>query len=364
MSNWNDIFPHWGHQIRLPSHLLEFVSTSPSDNDERRFAEWVEAQPKCELHVHMEAAVSEQFYALLNLKHKLYDESLLPAKRAPFSSLRDFISAWIDNTKLISNASDYFNLAREFVRLRAAQNIVYSEAHVSPVDFSFMRKRFGFAQPLSFRECLTEILKGLKSAEDEWPQVEVRLIVDALWICSEEEHAALFDELKDCCTSPANRNKNGQPFIVGVGFGGPEVSANAERISAGFMKRCRDELGLKIDIHSGESVTSQDHRHSVETANPHRVGHGISGFEDGFVFSGHIATNPLSNILTNSWQRKLNEHPIQKLFARGHSISLNSDDPLLFGTTLTLEYVAMRKAFGFEKEFFAETQKQAMNSKL
>lgn len=364
MTTWNTIFPHWGHQIRLPSQLLGFVSPVPRNADERRFAEWVEAQPKCELHVHMEAAVSEQFYALLNLKHKLYDEALLPAKRAPFASLREFISAWIDNTKLMSGASDYFNLAREFVRLRASQNIVYSEAHVSPVDFSFMRRRFGFAPPLSFRECLTEILKGLRSSQDEWPQVEVRLIVDALWMCSEDEHAALFDELKACCRLAENIDINGRPFIVGVGFGGPEVSENAERLAAGFIKRCREELDLKIDIHSGESVSAQEHRHSVETVNPHRVGHGISGFGENFTFSGHIATNPLSNILTNSWQRSLNEHPVQKLFERGHSISINSDDPLLFGTTLTLEYVALRRAFGFEKEFFVATQKMAMQAKL
>jgi adenosine deaminase len=67
----------------------------------------------------------------------------------------------------------------------------------------------------------------------------------------------------------------------------------------------------------------------------------------------------LSNIQTGVFAKPLAEHPIAVMLERGLSFSVNSDDPLLFGTTLTLEYVALRKAFGWGLEFFKKTQDHA-----
>lgn len=360
MKSWNEIFPHWGHTIRLPQALAAFLQTGPRDSEEQKYAEWIEEQPKIELHVHMEAAVSEVFYDNLNISQQLYAKNQMPSRRAPFASLKDFIDAWMDNTKLVKDESVYFNLAREFVRLRASQNIVYSEVHVSPVDFSHMRRRFKFAEPLSFKNCLLEILRGLKSAEAEWPQFTVRLIIDALWICTPEEHMQILQDVAFCLNSENAKDCHGKSFIVAIGLGGPEVSSQANRILS-FLDSCR-ALGLRVDIHSGENVSYEDHLNSLAVIKPCRVGHGIAGAPKNYFYDKHISTNPLSNILTGSFANVFSEHPIKKMENAGLNFSVNSDDPLLFGTTLTLEYVALKNAFGWGKDFFRHTQHMAKNA--
>jgi len=354
LPTWNACFPRWSHGVGLPARWSDVLEASPRDEAELAFAQRVEETPKVELHVHAEAAVSDGFYAALNATHRLFEPANMPALRAPFGTLREFIGAWMDNTKLLREASAVEDLVVEFARGRAAQNILYTEAHVSPSDFSYVRERFpmGIA-PFPLDVLLASYAHGALKAAHLFPAVTIRFIVDALWIATDAEYERVLEALASIVDAPEAQDPRGGRFFVAVGLGGPETTARAGAIVS-FLDGAR-RLGLGVDIHSGENVTAAEHRRSVETLAPDRVGHGIGGASEGFLFDGHITTCPLSNLLTGSHEGPLRNHAVALMVERAHPFSLGSDDPLLFRTTLTLDYVALRRVFGWEDDFVALT---------
>lgn len=353
--NWNACFPEWEHDIRPSSELSRWIGTGPVDVDELNFARWVFSQPKYELHVHLEAAVPASFYrALYKDDVTGAEQPPQPLDRVPFETFQDFIRAWVDHTVLIEGPNAFAHMVTEFARLRAAENIVYSEVHVSPPDFCYLRERFLKREGWDLRTCLRSYMAGARAARRLYPQTVVRFIVDAVWPSLPSEHQLLLEALRDVCLESDSCDEHGCPFICAVGLGGPEMAGRAAEI-AHFLDGCR-ELGLRVDIHSGEMTAAREHRMSVRTLRPDRVAHGITGAAEGFFFEGHISMCPLSNILTGSWHQGLENHPIKEAMERGLSVSVNSDDPLLFATTLTLEYVALRRAFGFDRDFVNLTQ--------
>lgn len=356
-TTWNDAFPHWGHPISKAPLITRCVGEGPRDEEEWRFARRVESSPKIELHVHLEAAVPVDFYARLNERQGLFPPENLPHFRGPFASLRDFITAWIDASRLIDTPSLYRDLVLAFAANRASQAIVYSEVHVSPVDMTVMRERFKWATPLDFGECLAALLEGAREARALYPQVEMRFIVDFLWFTEEAERLRMLESFDEVCGGSAGLDPEGEPWVVGVGLGGAEDEERATTLGS-WVKACRTR-GLALDVHTGEGSHARGMRRSLDALAPSRIAHGIAGATEGWFFAGHTATCPLSNLLTGAWKGELATHPVGEMRKRGVAFSVNTDDPLLFGTTLTLEYVALRRALGWDWDVFRESQTRA-----
>jgi adenosine deaminase len=360
---WNECFPQWEHQIRPNSELQRWVGLGPNDTAELEFARWVFLQPKCELHVHLEAALPAQFYQALYRKQQLSGHPVpdpTPLERAPFQTFQDFIRAWVDHTVLIHDPALLHEMVIECARLRSAEHIAYTEVHVSPPDFCFLRERLLKRAGLNLQTCLRSYLSGARVARELYPETTVRFIIDSVWLSEPAERQMLLEALCEVCTSSDALDETGIPFICGVGLGGPESLARAQDARS-FLDACRN-LSLRVDIHSGETTSAQDHQAILRLLEPDRIAHGIAGAGEGFYFGGHISMCPLSNILTGSWKGSLDLHPIRSAIDHGVDVSVNSDDPLLFGTTLTLEYVALRRAFGFDRSFFLSSQASARSA--
>jgi adenosine deaminase len=184
--------------------------------------------------------------------------------------------------------------------------------------------------------------------------VTIRLIVDTLWISLPEERQELFTVIQELIATKVALDERGKQIICAVGLGGAESSQNTAEIRM-FLDRYRD-LGLKVDIHSGEGGSWTQHQANLKALEPDRIAHGIAGAEHDDFFQGHIALCPISNVLTGNWTKGFDTHPIGHLWQKRHPISANTDDPLLYGTTLTLEYVALRSAFGLAEDFFHFSQ--------
>jgi adenosine deaminase len=223
--------------------------------------------------------------------------------------------------------------------------------HVSPFDFTYGRKRFVGGPPLDFEKALTAYLEGLQRGLNAHPQIDVRLIVDMLWISSEEECRGMTEALARVLRhSVAQDPRTGAPLIVAIGMGGPEDLSFAE-----MKKRWVGEwrkLGLRVDIHSGEMTSAKDHAAALAAIEPDRIGHGIAPGNTGApgpaVFFAHgISVCPSSNLLTGAFIGPLMRHPVIAMQAAPVPFCVNTDDPLLFGTTLTLEFVALRRALGW-----------------
>lgn len=359
LPTWNEAFPHWHHKLRISDRVMSAVGTGPLNAQALEYARWVEDQPKIELHVHLEASVSDEFYAKLNQTQRLFEPHNLPCERLPFADLREFITAWFDHIRLIEHPQQISEMVEDFARARKRQNIVYSEVYISPLDFSSVRSRI-FGNGLDLKETLMAYLNGAQAAYLATPDTRFRFIVDGEYPVSVEERTLLLHVLQDLCPSPMNQYPDGTPIIIAVGLGGPELCERCDEILP-FIEAVRD-LGLKVDIHSGESTSLGEHRLTLRKICPDRVAHGIAGAQDDFFFDGPIAMCPLSNVLTASWKGTLADHPITKIWNTHPGVSVNTDDPLLFSSTLTLEYAALFQAADLGREFFFKTQENALNA--
>jgi adenosine deaminase len=349
--SWRDYFPYWDIPLLVAAPLASVLGKGPRDAEELAFAQAVESLPKIELHVHMEAAVPASYYAQLNDVRRLFSGGDLPSQRSPFPNFGEFIRAWMDHTRLISHEDAFAEMAKSFVALRAKQRITYSEAHISPFDFTLGRVRYSIFPVLDFATALRAYLRGLRAGLLLHPEVEVRLIVDLLWISTDEQCDHMMGAIEEVLKDPALAcPRSGRPLIIALGLGGFEKTEKAAQKRALFQRY--PSLGLKLDIHSGETTTAREYATAMDILCPDRIGHGIApiarpapGVD---FFQGGIGTCPSSNVLTGAFPGSMEQHPLKVMLERGIPVSVNTDDPLLFGTTLTLEYVMLRRALGLD----------------
>lgn len=346
----------------FPKFFIDLLQTLrldrrvPSEAELQAFHFWVACQSKVETHVHLEAAVGEDFY--LSRQPPREWSECVPWKRAPFQNLRGFIGAWVDLSRSLRELTDFEEMAYSFVAKRAEDRILYTEAYISPADFSFIRERFSIApERFEFESVMKSYLRGLRRGLAKFADVQVRLTVDALWISSFEERETVRRAVENIQSSPEGTDLDGAPFIVAIGLGGMENHAQLESQKA-FCERVR-KLGLKIDIHSGEGGDPEIHLKTLEQLRPERVAHGFSAWTSHRKIADNVVMCPLSNILLNTYQGAAHEHPFFECIGQGLPVAVGSDDPLLLGTSLALEYTFIHAVTGNGQKIFETTQKNA-----
>ena len=124
------------------------------------------------------------------------------------------------------------------------------------------------------------------------------------------------------------------------------------------------EAGLKLTIHTGEDTPASFVKEVIELTDPDRIGHGIHSIEDMNVVELikergiTLEVNPWSNYLTNS-VRKIEEHPLKKLFDLGVKVTINSDDPEVLETNLNNEYRIAHEVLGMSMDEIAACNRNA-----
>lgn len=322
--------------VRAPSDIVAFMS-------------YLNAQPKVETHVHLEAAVGSDFY--LSRAESYVWQGCRPWERAPYGDFQEFIRAWVDLSQSICKLTDLEDLAEAFVINRMNDNIRYSEVYFSPADFSLLRKRFKVTPHVfDFYDTVSAYVTGLKKGLSRVPEVEVRLVMDSFWPSTTSEQAIIFDCLMRMTSEASFYDERGMPYVVGVGLGGPEKPLDIEQ-TARFVSDVRG-LGFKIDIHSGEGGDPTLHRSHVDALRPDRVAHGFSAVSDGWYFKDNLVMCPLSNILLKTHQGHPELHPVFDLLKTGASFAVGTDDPLLLGHTLSQEFAFL---YAIDSSFSEQT---------
>jgi adenosine deaminase/aminodeoxyfutalosine deaminase len=149
--------------------------------------------------------------------------------------------------------------------------------------------------------------------------------------------------------------------VVAFGIGGDEARGPAEWFGEVFA--FARQRRLRLTAHAGETCGPESVWKALEIG-AERIGHGISSIEDPvLVRELRDRAIPLeicisSNVATGA-VASLEAHPIRRLFDAGVRLTLNSDDPAMFHTTLTREYELARDHFGFSDQ---EIRKLAANS--
>jgi adenosine deaminase len=141
--------------------------------------------------------------------------------------------------------------------------------------------------------------------------------------------------------------------VVGVGLGGDESGSPARDFRTAYREARR--LGLRTTIHAGEFVGPQSVWEAIDVLEVDRIGHGIRAAEDEALLRTLAARRvpleccPTSNLRTGV-VRDWAEHPLPQLVRAGARVTVNSDDPAMFGTSLGDEWIALRDRLGLDAD--------------
>ncbi len=296
--------------------------------------------PKAELHLHLEgSARPETLRELARRKRRLKKETEDWIRQQTRQSFRyrdfsDFLSSFRLVTLLLETPEDYALVTTRLVEWLASQNVRYAEVTLA-AGVVFWKK-----QPL---EPIFEASSAAARA------AEVRHGVRLNWI---------FDVIRHYGPEPARQvleaaiRFRGQG-VVAFGIGGDEVRGPVE-LFTGIAREAREQ-GLHVVAHAGETVGPESIRQAVESVGAERIGHGLTAAQDASVLALlrerriPLEVCPTSNVATGLLAR-LEDHPLPKFLAAGLEVTLNSDDPAMFGTSLEREYLAASEQFALSRE--------------
>ncbi len=285
-------------------------------------ADFLLEMPKAELHVHLEGSVEPETL------HELDPATPVEEFRAlyRYADFNAFLRAFGAVGKLLRTPEAYALATRRLLERLAAQNVRYAEIIVAAGVVLWKNAPFA------------PIFEAIRRAAAE-STVEVRWILDAVRQFGVEP-AMRVAELA------AERVAEG---VVAFGIGGSEERGPAEWF--GEIFRFAAGHGLRLTAHAGEGTAAAS-VWSALALGAERIGHGIAAVEDP-ALQRHLAERriPLEICITSNLVsgvvKRIEDHPVRRLYEAGVPIVLNTDDPAMFGCTLTGEYRLAARQFGF-----------------
>ncbi|MBV9409851.1 MAG: adenosine deaminase, partial [Candidatus Eremiobacteraeota bacterium] len=291
------------------------------------------ALAKVQLHCHLEGTVRPETFRALAAKYGVdLGERADPARTYAFSTFREFLLLFAKVTETLRAPEDYARVARDYVVDAAAQGVVYAEVFVSPSVWTY------FHRDLDVRATVEAIRAALDEAGTPLG-IEVALIADLTRNFGVEKAEATARQvvgLRDL-------------GVIGVGLGGDEANFPPELYERAYAI-ARDG-GLHSVVHAGEAAGAASVRSAVEVLGAERIGHGVRAVEDPAVVALlaergiPLEICPTSNRLTGAAPADA-AHPLGALDAAGCIVTIDADDPALFGTTLLDEYRFVADTFG------------------
>jgi aminodeoxyfutalosine deaminase len=299
---------------------------------------FIEAMPKIELHVHMEGSIRPATLLKLAKRHGIE----VPADDVEglhdwytFTDFDHFIEIYRVISRCLRTYEDIETIAREFLVGQAEQNIRYSE--VTYTAFSQF-----YASRLSFKGQLAAINRARA-----WAAKHL------------DTHIALVIDIPRIIPAMSGRMvarwavSGMDDGVCALGLGGPEVGNPPERYKGAFNRAWK--AGLPSVPHAGETVGPESMWGALNTLHAVRLGHGVRCLEDPALVAElrrrqiPLEVCPTSNVCLKVVS-DLASHPLPKLLEEGLYVTLNSDDPPMFNTTLTQEYQKVVETFGFDAD--------------
>jgi len=298
--------------------------------------------PKVELHLHLEGGAPPAFIRRLGQEKDVSLSGVFDDDGSYiFKDFVDFLRVYEAATEVLQTPDDFRRLVEAVLAESASHGVIYNEVFISP-DFC------GGADLGAWREYLHAMQDGAERAEKEHG-IKMRGIVTCIRHMGAEQakKAAL------CAAETAG------DWIVGFGMGGDENVGQQSDYAYSFD--LAKEAGLRLTTHAGEWRGPQEVRDALALG-VERIGHGVRCASDPGLVSELAARGtvlevcPGSNVTLGVYP-KLADHPVHQLAEAGVAVTVSTDDPPFFHSTMTQEYEGLASTFGWSEDRFIELAK-------
>lgn len=299
---------------------------------------------KIDLHRHLDCSVrwstlielAPQVGIELPIDSRARREAFLINK--PMSNLGEVLKKFLNAQKVLASEEILTRIAYEVCEDAYNDGVRLLELRYAPSFINDGR------QNLSFEAIHRSILKGIKLAETNF-----EMGIGLICIIQRTKPLELASQIVDFAIDHKDS-------FVGLDLADDEMAINPKAFSSIFQKAKKE--GLRVTVHSGESPgTASWVKESIDCLGAERIGHGVQIINDlnilNYVRDQRIPLEvcPLSNWLTQAFP-SIESHPIRQLMNAGILVTINSDDPGIFGSTLTDEYQILANEHGFTMDDF------------
>ena len=300
--------------------------------------EYLKRLPKAELHLHLEGSISAELLSRLSRKYKTEYRADSPAglaqKLFAYRGFNGFLETYKTVCEHLREPADYLLLTDHLAEYLKEQNILYAEVIFSPsIPDHFERDGQAVLEALLAHCRKLESERGLR----------IRWILDCV------RHFGPEAARRTAQLAVEYREQG----VVGLGMGGDELSLPMSDFEKVFSWAKAHQL--YIHVHAGETGGPDQVWDAVRVLGANRIGHGIQAARDARLMEylrDHAVGLDVcltSNLKTQAWAR-ISTNPFGLLFKRGVPVSINTDDPGLFQTTLVEELSKAVSLFSLSRE--------------
>ena len=304
--------------------------------------------PKVELHLHFEGAAPPSFIRGMAAE-KSVDISGIFDERGNYrtGTFDHFLRVYEAACTVLQTPDDFRRLCLAVLEESAGNGVVYSETFLSP-DFC------GGGDVEAWRDYLAAI-------EDAAREAEAKFGITLRGIVTSVRHFGP-DQAKRTALCAAETRSD---FLTGYGLAGAELQGRPKDFAWSFdLAR---EAGLHLTCHAGEWGGPDMVADTLRDLRPARIGHGINAIHD-LALVDRLAEAgtvlevcPGSNVYlgaVKSWR----DHPIESLRSREVKVTVSTDDPPFFGTTMTREWEMLEKAFAWNEDDLRDLNRVALDA--
>lgn len=302
--------------------------------------------PKAELHLHLEGSIEPATLLELRRRHGMDGASIEEVEQLyNYADFNGFLMAFKDVTGHLRTPEDYELITYRLMERLKAENVLHAEVFIS-VGVCLWRK-----------QNLPEIFEGMERGRERG---EKDFGISLLWI---------FDAVRQFGADKAQmvvdlaiqfRDRN----VVAFGIGGDELQGPAELFKDVYARA--SERGLHLTAHAGENAGPESIWGALNLK-AERIGHGLTAGQDPELMEElserqvPIEICVTSNVRTGCCA-DLAQHPVRNYFDNGLMLTLNSDDPAMFRTSLVEEFQLVQENFGFTDEHLRELARNSFEA--
>lgn len=310
--------------------------------------EQIQKLPKIELHSHLEGTIKPSLLHLIAKRNNvvLSDDLFTKDGGYAWSDFVSFLHAYDQASSCLKNAQDYRDIMYEYLKDCSSENVIYAETFISPDHAAEVG--------MSYDAMISGCIQGIDDAENDFGIIG-RIIVTCVRHLGPKQAIDVAQQMVD----------NPHPYIVGFGMGGDELAFTLKDFAPAF--NIASNANYPCTVHAGEICGPESVWDAINHLPISRIGHGVKSIEDCELLNTlvkrniHLEISPGSNLALSLYPNWSN-HPLKLIMLKGISISLNSDDPPFFNTSVGLEYQNSAKHFNFGIEELKSISLMAMKA--